>query len=705
VRGRAAGVTMANDVGLPKIPYIVASLQPVSRQIPDCTKIKALAMSGTLGKTKGGLEIKCHYFPGTGDESALIISGVHGYELSGIEVTELLVERLKNEPKPFYTVIIIPELFPDNAARARKANPGPGSDSNVGRYTRGKTIDPNRQFPKPGERFDPDKTRDAEGRQIEYENQLLMQLIECFKPCRIASVHAKRYRSMVKKGVNAPGIYVDPRGGFDKTATKTKEGKEDDALALAMARKAKRKGARVPGNFLDPKDAPPVVHFAGSAPTQKGVSLGEWGPLDVKGRKGMTVITVEIQHFYSTDAKRKPKNPETSENVKKRPEELKAHCDALRDVFLTPIPIKKVGVNYPWSSERKSGNSMYGWDFGESPPGWRKPDWQKDVRNDIIDLKNLGIFAIRWFILADGLTYGTYDDAPHLDTDPTRKGQWRFDNPPQLTGRYKKIEEDFGWMLKCLSDLDMKIIPSLIDFHWCWPGECSDKNSPDQNTGKCNSNFVKRGRSDVINDYSPNKAKQKQFFKNVLEPLLDKSIDYKNTIYAWELINEPEGATIGYAGKNEKPTVPLGKMLDFIENGIKIINGKGFESTIGYRRSQTLMNWKKPNSSYLGVKLHQFHYNPIPRSDPNSGRIPSYRNIPNPCIIGEFATTQNEYPKDYIYHWPDLSKTDQSVYSRLKLIESKNYPCAFLWSMNAGKSASDWSQPTKDSILKYAIHK
>lgn len=689
---------MANNSGLRKIPYIVPNLQPVSKQIPDCTTLKALAMSGTLGRTKGGLEIKCHYFPGTGDECALIISGVHGSELSGIEVTKLLVERLKNEPKPFYTVVVIPELFPDNAACARKANHRPGYDSNIGRTTRGEKIDPNRQFPKRGERFNPDKPEDAEGRHIEYENQLLMQLIECFKPSRIASVHAKRYRGVVRKGVNAPGIFVDPRGGFDKTATKTKEGKEDDALALAMARKAKNKGARVPGNFLDPKDAPPEVHYAGSAPTQKGVSLGEWGPVDVKGRKGIPIITVEVQHFYSIDTKREPVKPETDNNVQRRLEELKAHCDALRDVFLAPIPIKKVGINYPWKN--------YGWDFGNPPQeyipqNWVKSTWQSEVKKDILELKSLGIFAVRWFILADGMEYGTNHDAPKF-----WNGQWHFD-PPKIcqlkedTSDYYQILKDFEWMLHCLSDIHIKIVPSLIDFHWCWPGKCSDKNSPDQNTGECNSGFVKGGRSEIILDESRRDA----FFEYVLIPFLEISKKYKDTIYAWELIHEPEGATIGYAGKNEKPTVPLGKMLNFIENGTKIINDSGFESTVGYRRSQTLMNWKKPDSAHLGVKLHQFHYYPIPGSDPNSGRIPSYRNVPNPCFIGEFATSKNEYPDNYIYHWPDLPKTDQSVFSRLKLIESKNYACAFLWSMNAGKSASDWSQQTKDSILKYATHK
>ena len=59
----------------------------------------------------------------------------------------------------------------------------------------------------------------------------------------------------------------------------------------------------------------------------------------------------------------------------------------------------KVGVNYPWKN--------YVWDFGMGPYSYSESKWKKAVQEDLTQLKNLGIFAVRWFILADGLTYGT----------------------------------------------------------------------------------------------------------------------------------------------------------------------------------------------------------------------------------------------------------------------------------------------------------
>src|SRR5688572_10267809 len=43
-----------------------------------------------LGKTKGGKDVEAYFFPGRGDKRALIIGGMHGSELSSIEVAKEL---------------------------------------------------------------------------------------------------------------------------------------------------------------------------------------------------------------------------------------------------------------------------------------------------------------------------------------------------------------------------------------------------------------------------------------------------------------------------------------------------------------------------------------------------------------------------------------------------------------------------------------
>jgi hypothetical protein len=60
-------------------------------------------------------------------------------------------------------------------------------------------------------------------------------------------------------------------------------------------------------------------------------------------------------------------------------------------------------VNYPWFD--------YGWDFGPAPPGWRQgrttPFWYDALDGQLRHLEALGISVLRWFILADGLAYGS----------------------------------------------------------------------------------------------------------------------------------------------------------------------------------------------------------------------------------------------------------------------------------------------------------
>ena len=200
----------------------------------------------------------------------------------------------------------------------------------------------------------------------------------------------------------------------------------------------------------------------------------------------------------------------------------------------------------------------------------------------------------------------------------------------------------------------MKFVPSLIDFHWCWlPKKKKTKPKKDKmKPQKEKFKVITGGRADIIVD----KGKRRKFFQRVLEPLLKISKKHKETIYAWELINEPEGATQGSEeGDAKDAVIKKNEMVDFIEEGIGIINSYGFKSTVGYRRSKTIEEWKcnHPNhrDSYLGVTLHQFHYYPLPKLEPPEyapPRVPvpqkklrDHQSIflkPYDIFVGEFAT-------------------------------------------------------------------
>ena len=159
----------------------------------------------TIAFSAGGRPIDVYYFPGISDKKALVLAGVHGSELSGIQVAALLIKRLQDTcAKPYYSTWVIPCLFPDNAFAATQQLKELNSCKNIGRYTSPLKADPNRQMPPAGIAFSESAPQDAYGRMIEAENQVLLEVIQYLEPEKILSIHASH------DAANA-GIFADPR--------------------------------------------------------------------------------------------------------------------------------------------------------------------------------------------------------------------------------------------------------------------------------------------------------------------------------------------------------------------------------------------------------------------------------------------------------------------------------------------------------------
>jgi len=338
-----------------------------------------------------------------------------------------------------------------------------------------------------------------------------------------------------------------------------------------------------------------------------------------------------------------------------------------------------VGVNYPWID--------YAWDFGDPPAAWVNPqhvaEWREKKRKQIVaDFRafaEMGLFAARWFMLADGLSYGVGEEAPKKVG-----GRWTFDPLPAAHPFHKQLCDDFEFVLKTCDELKIKFVPSLVDFHWLHQGVAAD------------AGIVKGGRSDIVSD----PAKSRAFFDAALDPLLDISLRYPDAIYAWELINEPEWVTetrsLIKIRSDENKTVTQDQMLAFIAEGVGRINAKhlpdgrqAFRSTVGFAHWDAIKTW---DSAGLGVTLHQFHY-----YSPDKREIPKHTfSDEYPCFIGEFATT---------FHrgWPELRKQDMSrtISTRLKLIEGKGYPSVFLWSARATDDATVWTNTAQQETAGF----
>ncbi|MBL7742095.1 MAG: hypothetical protein JNN00_01350 [Chitinophagaceae bacterium] len=295
-----------------------------------------------LGESKYGQKINAYYIPGTSHQKALVIAGVHGSELSAIDVACRLTNELLQGQQPYYSVIIVPALFPENAVKAISEPEQIGSTMNVGRYSYPDAVDPNRQMPSPGKAFDENNCTDHVGRKIEQENQLLLKLIEVFKPQRVANIHAIRDTSY-------GGIYADPRTDHNGLALGYST---DSILAVEMALFIHRQGGNVAGNKLDRsptalyyKDPQPVAagllqkrNMTGSVLNAKrgsGVSFGTWGSTAIaneadtsRNRDAMRIITIEYPGYKRSSDHRTA----SRRTVQQKQTELFAA--AIKEIFL-----------------------------------------------------------------------------------------------------------------------------------------------------------------------------------------------------------------------------------------------------------------------------------------------------------------------------------------------------------------------------------
>ena len=192
-----------------------AELANILAARPDDLWVAQHIRKGQLGQTTGQFgpkvagkpvarPIEAYFFRGATDRRALVIAGVHGTERQGMEVARNLIHDLQAQTQPpGFTTVIVPSLFPDNAA------------GGMGRRESGDTPT-NRNFPPPGEDLaaatqagggtavDASTTRGARTRPILPENQMLLQLIERFHPERILSIHGTW-------GPGSAGVFFDRR--------------------------------------------------------------------------------------------------------------------------------------------------------------------------------------------------------------------------------------------------------------------------------------------------------------------------------------------------------------------------------------------------------------------------------------------------------------------------------------------------------------
>jgi hypothetical protein len=288
-----------------------------------------------------------------------------------------------------------------------------------------------------------------------------------------------------------------------------------------------------------------------------------------------------------------------------------------------------VGANLPWVS--------YGGDFGAnawSPQGGlasRGRDGALDERLHL--LRARGVEVLRWFVLCDGRAGLT------VEPDGTPAGLDDF------------VLRDFESALQFVGRARLRMMPVLLDFHWCHPARMV--------------NGVQVGGRTAMLARPDWRA---ALVDRVVAPLAGR-FGHDPRIYAWDVINEPEWVTFGLGTWRPWGTLSRAALRAFIGlTAARLHTLSAHPVTVGSASVRYL-----PAVQALGLDFYQPHwYDKFERRHPIATPVSELR-CDAPVMLGEFPTSGS-------------AKTPATLIATAR---DAGYTGAMFWSVMAEDDATD----------------
>jgi hypothetical protein len=353
----------------------------------------------------------------------------------------------------------------------------------------------------------------------------------------------------------------------------------------------------------------------------------------------------------------------------------------------------KIGFNYAFSYNRfgsEIGPNMWvsdkEWDDQNQKVALGKvaeipmPPLFDFIDRNLANLKGMGISVVRWFLLGHGNNYGSspvrylrvQTGAPPSVGQASRYPDFAFQPPTTVDARFRR---DFGEMLARFKKAEMQVIPSLMSFEW---------SSAQHFTTGPRTNIGAAGRGDVIRD----PAARTVFLNTMLAELLQASLPFKDQIYAWEVVNEPEWMYLDMGANSfpnhwapHVPEVTFGELKTFLDDAVQRIDKAGFRSTVGHRFFSDMSALPKGTAP-------QFHYyadNGFLRLLSRAGGYPSdpgkiaggnlFSGSPKP-FLGEFSS---DFNSGLARPWSSDFSSGDTTRARLDLLAKEGCELALIW--------------------------
>lgn len=222
-------------------------------------------------------ELDVAFFPGDSTDIVLVTAGIHSSEVSGIEVANWVKVKLAARPKrTYFSVVVVPEIFPERARAARTAQWKAGAsadDDSVSGFReippnldmtksltiKDESVKPARHFPPPGfpssslaggfllDRDGKTALLDDKKKKVPVLPQIrtLTRLIERVKPVRILTLHGKQLPDEDKL-----------KGFITRQTLSVAERKARQADLAAWNKTSRIKWANWFGVYVDPRYEP-----------------------------------------------------------------------------------------------------------------------------------------------------------------------------------------------------------------------------------------------------------------------------------------------------------------------------------------------------------------------------------------------------------------------------------------------------------------
>jgi hypothetical protein len=287
-----------------------------------------------------------------------------------------------------------------------------------------------------------------------------------------------------------------------------------------------------------------------------------------------------------------------------------------------------LGVNLPWQ--------IYGCDFGanawQPQGGVATPSRRRQLDETLAGLSEAGVQCVRWFLLCDGRAGVRWHSDRHTDLD-------------------EHVFADLDAALESLAAHRLQAMFAIFDFHLFRRARLAN-------------GVQLGGRRHVVTSDDA----RARLLDAVVAPILDRYRAHPS-IFAWDLINEPEWATLGVGTRRSGESIGRDQMRRWLGELATLAHSLATQPvTVG----SACAAWLDLVAG-LGLDFYQVHwYDKHEHLGPLGAPVASL-GVDRPVLLGEFPTRGSARRPDEV----------------VAIARRAGYAGAFAWSVLATDTASD----------------